>query len=322
MKQSSRFSAVAFALPLSALTGGLAFAAPVGGWYPNSNTNGTLINGSPGEFRYVLGPGGNSVLADVGPYPLTVGGSLTFSGTVTNNVSTLLWNDIQFRWGILDSNGNPFHGISGIDGDYTNYHGYWAGNPNNNPHPVYELTDTNRVWVTVSGVTGLGAGTLATGSAASSPPLGVYAFSIAYQRLNPDQMLVTADLNHSQVGTYSYQVSAIDSSASTWVFDRVGLFFNPGVNTTGALGFGNLEVSFDAAPLIDPNSLIHSSSGFSFSWRGPSDQTFQVEYSNVLPPVWITFTNIITSTNGVFYFTDDGVQTGGFSDKRFYRLRQ
>jgi hypothetical protein len=47
-----------------------------------------------------------------------------------------------------------------------------------------------------------------------------------------------------------------------------------------------------------------------------------VEYSNVLPPVWITFTNIITSTNGVFYFTDDGVQTGGFSDKRFYRLRQ
>src|SRR5688572_22760680 len=87
-----------------------ALAEPISGWYPNANTNGTLTS-SPGVMSYVLGPGGNTVLANVGPYQLAVGGSLTFSGVVTNNVSTLLWNDLQFRWGILDHNGNPFQGV-------------------------------------------------------------------------------------------------------------------------------------------------------------------------------------------------------------------
>lgn len=227
----------------------LGVAAPVDGWYVNNSNDGTLINAPPGAFKYVLGPGGNKVLADVGPFALTIGSSLTFSGTVTNNVSTLLWNGIQFRWGILNSNENPFHGIAGIGGDYTNYHGYWAGNPDGNSHPIYVLTNSNLIWWSVSGAAKLGASVPATGSSGGAAPLGVYDFSITYQRLSTNQLLITADLNNSQAGVYSYHVTAIDPSPRTWTFDRVGMYFNPGVNSTGTLGFGNLAITFSNSPL-------------------------------------------------------------------------
>jgi hypothetical protein len=223
-------------------------ADPVGDWYVCGNADGNLINQPSGAFRYVLGPGGNIVQADVGPFALSVGGSLSFSGFVTNNVSTLLWNDIQFRWGILDSGGNTFHGVSGVNGNYTNYHGYWAGNPNNNPHPIHEVTNVNLVWWTITGVADLGAAELSTGSAASSPPLGVYAFSIAYHRISTNQLLITAVLTNSQAGVYAYRVSAVDAAVASWSFDRVGMYFNPGVNSTGTLGFGGLTVNFSSQP--------------------------------------------------------------------------
>jgi hypothetical protein len=40
-----------------------------------------------------------------------------------------------------------------------------------------------------------------------------------------------------------------------------------------------------------------------------------------MPPLWTAFTNIITSTNGAFDFTDDGLQSGGLTGARFYRVR-
>lgn len=247
----------------------LAVAAPVDGWYVNNSNNGTLVSTPPGAFHYVLGPGGNKVLADVGPYTLMVGSSLTFSGTVTNNVSTLLWNGIQFRWGILDSNGNPFHGIAGTGGDYTNYLGYWAGNPDGNSHPVYELTNSSLIWWTVSGVAKLGASVPATGSSGGSAPLGVYPFSITYQRLSTNQLLITADLNNSQAGVYSYHVIAIDPSPRTWTFDRVGMYFNPGVNSTGTLGFGNLAITLsNSPPLVLVASDFDDAVAGSDGWTG------------------------------------------------------
>lgn len=292
-KHSAPFRATAVAAVFCALIAVTAPAGPVDGWYVNINANGTLISNPPGAFNYVLGPGANRVLADVGPYTLAVGSSLTFSGTVTNNVSTLLWNNVQFRWGILDSNGNPFHGISGINGDYTNYHGYWAGNPNTNPHPIYELTNAALVWYTISGVAKLGTAVLATGSAASSPPLGVYSFSITYQRLNTNQLLITADLNNSQPGVYDYHMSAVDDSVSIWRFDRVGMYFNPGVNSTGTLHFGDLSLTFSNSPLT-----VLVASDFDDSSIGREG--------------W-SATNSLGGAEPVYYSSSNGLYLGGIS---------
>ena len=61
--------------------------------------------------------------------------------------------------------------------------------------------------------------------------------------------------------------------------------------------------------------------GFHFAWTAPVNESFRVDFSSVMPPMWTAFTNIITSTNGAFDFTDDGLQSGGLTGARFYRVR-
>jgi hypothetical protein len=73
-------------------------------------------------------------------------------------------------------------------------------------------------------------------------------------------------------------------------------------------------------PTIDFTSLVLTPGGFVLSWTASPADRFQVQYATSLPPVWTTFTNIITSTTGDFTFTDDGSQSGGLAGLRFYRL--
>jgi hypothetical protein len=44
-------------------------------------------------------------------------------------------------------------------------------------------------------------------------------------------------------------------------------------------------------------------------------------YSSNLLSGWTTLTNLITSTNGTFNFTDDGTMSGGLGNAKFYRLQ-
>ncbi len=63
--------------------------------------------------------------------------------------------------------------------------------------------------------------------------------------------------------------------------------------------------------------------GVTLNWTAPLGQQFQVQWTPAIQPAtWTTFTNIITSPNGLYTFTDDGTQTGGLGALRFYRLRQ
>ncbi|HXT38411.1 MAG TPA: hypothetical protein VN887_00160, partial [Candidatus Angelobacter sp.] len=75
-----------------------------------------------------------------------------------------------------------------------------------------------------------------------------------------------------------------------------------------------------AGPLINFSSLTMTPGGFVLNWTAPVADRFNVQYATNLPPVWMTFTNLITSTNGSFTFTDDGSQTGGLGGLRFYQL--
>jgi hypothetical protein len=82
-----------------------------------------------------------------------------------------------------------------------------------------------------------------------------------------------------------------------------------------------MRSAFAISPVIDPASLVKLKKKCSFAWSAPTNITYQVDYSTNLPAAWTTFTNLITSTDGTFNFTDNGTNSGGFGNAKFYRLR-
>jgi hypothetical protein len=82
-----------------------------------------------------------------------------------------------------------------------------------------------------------------------------------------------------------------------------------------------MRSAFTINPVIDPDSLVKLKKKFSFAWTAPTNIIYQVDYSTNLLSGWMTLTNIITSTNGTFNFTDNGTNSGGFGSTKFYRLR-
>src|SRR5439155_19678216 len=83
---------------------------------------------------------------------------------------------------------------------------------------------------------------------------------------------------------------------------------------TGTLQF--FRVSQGTAPgsvpvTINFTSRMLTPGGFGLNWTAAPADRFQVQYATNLPPVWTTFTNIVTSATGNFTFTDDGSQSGG-----------
>ena len=76
-----------------------------------------------------------------------------------------------------------------------------------------------------------------------------------------------------------------------------------------------------AAPSVIISSIRVTPGGVVLNWFGPVNSTFHVQWANALPATpWNTFVAPVTSTNGIFTFTDDGSQSGGLGPLRFYRL--
>ncbi len=120
-------------------------------------------------------------------------------------------------------------------------------------------------------------------------------------------------------------------------------FFVPGTtyylgvqNTNASAATYAVQVDFHVIPTapqtntIPITSVIHTNmngtNGFLLVWFAPTNDLFQVQWANGLPPTWSTFTNIIgyhtfiSPTNSEFEFFDDGSQSGGFTSGRFYQL--
>jgi subtilisin-like proprotein convertase family protein len=73
--------------------------------------------------------------------------------------------------------------------------------------------------------------------------------------------------------------------------------------------------------LID--SVSYGSQGVLLQWVAATNLQFHVQWTTSLDsPHWSTFSPIISSSNGMFSFLDDGSQSGGFGYTRFYRLKQ
>ena len=105
-------------------------------------------------------------------------------------------------------------------------------------------------------------------------------------------------------------------------FTRVtngALFIYYTLSTWNPYAVVKMRSAFTITPVIDPGSLVHKRNKFSFSWNAPTNISYQVDYSSNLLSGWTTFTDIITSTSGLFDFTN--TQTGGLPPSRFYRLR-
>ncbi len=67
--------------------------------------------------------------------------------------------------------------------------------------------------------------------------------------------------------------------------------------------------------------VSYGTNGLALQWGAGDTNLFQVQWTtNLMPVVWSAFTNLITSTNGVFSFVDDGSQSGGLGLMKFYRI--
>jgi hypothetical protein len=78
-----------------------------------------------------------------------------------------------------------------------------------------------------------------------------------------------------------------------------------------------------ARPVVNITGFARLPHGVALQWNAPANTRFRVEWSPSLTSTnWKPFYSSINSSNGVFYFTDDGSETGGLDAARFYRLRQ
>ncbi len=89
----------------------------------------------------------------------------------------------------------------------------------------------------------------------------------------------------------------------------------------GSLRFYRLQlvgITPPATITVPIGSITFSNGGFVLTWTAPTNDQFNVRWAtNLVPPVvWTSFTNIITSTTGVFTFTD----TNTISLMKFYDL--
>lgn len=80
--------------------------------------------------------------------------------------------------------------------------------------------------------------------------------------------------------------------------------------------------------VVSPAPLVLSSigatpAGVRLNWTGPTNAQFNVQWS-AFPGTsnWLAFSNVITGSNGQCSFLDDGSQSAGLSQTRFYRLHE
>ena len=79
-------------------------------------------------------------------------------------------------------------------------------------------------------------------------------------------------------------------------------------------------------PYVPPfriTSITLGADGVLLQCVAPISAQYQAQWTpSLAPSAWTSFTNLLTSTNGIFSFLDDGSQTGGLAGPRYYRLQQ
>ena len=224
-------------------------------------------------------------------------------------------------------------------------------NPTNGPAWPNDAGTAGNVSVTYPPVLGLWLMTYDGGRSAetkSNKTTGVY-FSYAQQPWGPwstPQLIFNKDRDHG-LGVFIHDASTnvpndgldgptIGSNDPTNTaggdfapimierFTRITnntLFLYYTMSTWNPYTVVKMRSAFSVMPVIDPGSLVKLKKKFSFTWSAPTNNSYQVDYATHLLAGWTTLTNTVTSTNGIFNFTDNRTNSGGFGNTKFYRLR-
>ena len=99
------------------------------------------------------------------------------------------------------------------------------------------------------------------------------------------------------------------------------LFIYYTISTWNPYTVVKMRSAFAINPVIDPGSLDRTTNKFAFAWTGPTNASYQIQYSTNLLSAWTTLTNLIISSGGTFNFTDYGTNTGRLGEIKYYRLR-
>jgi hypothetical protein len=144
----------------------------------------------------------------------------------------------------------------------------------------------------------------------------------------PAQTL-TYTLTSTVTGTNQPVISA--SGVITWTPDlsqaETSNVFTTVVTDSGA---PSLSTSNSFAVVVAPvpaiSSVTYTNGGFLLTWYAPTNDIFQVQFSDSLAPLnWqnfsglVTYTGPVTPTNGLFSFYDDGTEHP-FTGLRFYQI--
>ena len=140
----------------------------------------------------------------------------------------------------------------------------------------------------------------------------------------PDYLLLGGTTNGSSVLSTTSLPTNIVPGGTYWL----------GVQNTNSFAVTfSVGVNFHlTAPNISISSItftnVSGTNGFLLAWDAPTNDVFQVQWTDALSPAnWQFFTNFIyytgpvTPANGLFFFLDDGSQTPpGLPPTRFYRI--
>jgi hypothetical protein len=122
------------------------------------------------------------------------------------------------------------------------------------------------------------------------------------------------DLSSTNWATISPNIVATDYSTTYCIpLPSIYHFFRVGQGLSTNIASGTIGIT----------SIVRLTNGVLLQWTAPTNYQFKVQWTPAIPAAtWNVFSNVVTSTNGVFTFFDDGSQSGGFSATRFYRLQQ
>jgi hypothetical protein len=144
-----------------------------------------------------------------------------------------------------------------------------------------------------------------------------------------------------QTLTYTLTSTVAGTNAPTINTSTGVITWTPAVTQTGTSntittvvtdnGSPNLSATNSFAVIVNPipalNNVTFTNGGFLLKWWAPTNDVFQVQFSDSLAPVnWqnfsnlVTYTGPVTSTNGLFSFFDDGV-AHPFTGLRFYQVK-
>lgn len=217
---------------------------------PTTNPNGSgLDTASP-----VFGDGssgsanGAQVYAATPAHTLaTVGDTLTFSGSVTLNLSATGGSD-QFRIGVFDSNGQT--GTTGWLGYFATNSGT-GGNPNGR---LWERTATNgTAYFNNSQTPTVAADERQAFAGTGTFGSGTYDFSLSLERTETGLTVVWSIVGTGG-GTYSIGGTYQDSTPLTYAFDRVGFMSGGGLNAN-LMSFSNVDLTFTSASVPEPSTF-------------------------------------------------------------------